>query len=147
MKIISVLSLLLLLLSCSDLTEPGMNDEEQIIAVLENIRIAFNLSDPAAIIAEYHPEFLHSGYTLEEEQQVWDSRLSNYIEMNYSQISVDFPISGYACASFTLQLISPEGSDSWQEPSAENGDLSYFYKSGNGWKVYGNQEEFKSDNY
>ncbi|MBN1949089.1 MAG: hypothetical protein JW784_05055 [Candidatus Cloacimonetes bacterium] len=145
MRFIAVLTLLLLLVSCSDLTEAGMNDEEQIIAVLENIRLAFNLSDEAAILAEYHPEFLHNGYSLEEEQQLWDSRLNNYVEMSYSDMSVNFSASNFACVTFILQLLSPDGIDFWQEPSTENGDLSYFYKSGTGWKIYGNQEEFKKE--
>jgi hypothetical protein len=80
----------------------------------------------------YHQLFNHNGYSYGSESIRWEIRLNDFNEMTFDNI--DIVINGdFATASFVMHL----DNTSLNEPSDENGDLSYFYYDYGSWKLCG----------
>jgi len=138
MKYLTFLSLCILISSCSGFSSSEDINEAEIIEMLEDIRIAFNLADIDQIMSHYHSEYFHNGDLYEDEIIRWESRLNNYVELDITGIDIDLD-DGFAIAYFTLILRTSDNTESWSEPSDENGDISYLIFNSNTWEVYGNQ--------
>jgi len=138
MKYLIIFFLSILLINCTGFSSTEDINKSEIIEMLDDIRIAFNMADPDQIISHYHSDFFHNGDLYEDELIKWESRLINYAEMDMLDIEID--INGeFAIAYLTLSFTEQSDTDSWEEPSEENGDLSYLIFDGNEWQIYGNQ--------
>ncbi len=132
--------IVVLLSGCSGLSSTEDVNKSLITEMLEDIRIAFILADLNAIMSHYHSDYFHNGDFFADEEVKWESRLIEYSEIDITDLDID--ISGnFAVASFNLDLISENGSSLYQEPSAENGDLSYLYYENGEWQIFGNQQD------
>ena len=106
----------------------------EIEEIIESVRSAYNSGDLAGIMENYHPLFLHKGNSIQNELLIWEIRLNQFPTMDYEDLQIE--LSGdFATADFTLFL----GENIFAEPSAENGDLSYFYRTFDGWLLCGNE--------
>jgi hypothetical protein len=133
-KIILIIILCLLFQTSCDLTSPKEVDNMQILNIFEEIKVAFDFNDLAGIMSHYHPEFLNNANDWVDEEIIWQIRLNDYAIFYSSNHSID--INGnFAVVSFQMQL----DDEYYSEPTAENGDLSYFYKTPEGWMICGNE--------
>jgi len=142
MKYLVSIFILLLLLSCSDLSSPEEVNTSMIKEILENIETAFNFADSEVIMSYYHPDFLHNGDNYQNEELRWQIRSIDYNEIMISDIEIEFFTDFSAIANFTLILKSINNEEEFSEPSNENGDISYFHKESGEWKILGNQLEY-----
>ena len=132
---------MMLFFSCDSSSSPDNIDENMIREILQNIALAFNYGNIEEIMIYYHPDFLHNGDDLDSEHTLWELRSIEYNELEIENVEIGFLNDDYATASFILRFIGNSGSDSWDEPSDENGDLSYFFLDFSGWMIIGNQME------
>jgi ketosteroid isomerase-like protein len=130
-----ILISILLLGACND-SNSKTQDRTRVEDMVEAIRDAFNNDDIEAIMAEYHPDFLHNGRTLSEERQVWQARMIDYSDMMIDNLSVEVD-SDDATASFKLSLTNLNGTVVSEEPR-DHGDVSFFRKDDGTWKIIGN---------
>lgn len=122
----------LLFVSC-DLSSPEEVDNAEIEDIFTSIESAFIFADLDKIMDYYHPEFLHGTDTYNFERIIWEIRLNDYEVLEISDIDIDLN-DEFAVVSFTMQL----GDITSLEPSAEFGDISYFYREYGEWKICGN---------
>ncbi|MEA1973235.1 MAG: hypothetical protein U9N34_08090, partial [Candidatus Cloacimonadota bacterium] len=127
---------LILLMSCSGLSESQEVDDFEIKNILEDLALAFNSSDIDAILQNYHPQFTHNGNELHEERIIWQVRINDYEFLEIENISIEYLESYKAIVSFTAKF------DEIEFSCPENiSDFSYFYIMNNDWKIIGNQEQ------
>jgi len=138
LKIYLLPLIFLLITACSGFSSPDEIDTYEIEQMIEDIRISFNLADIDQIMFHYHSEFFHNGDLHADEEIRWESRLTSYTEMKFSQLDIDVN-DEFAVVYFDLEFISEDTSLSWEEPSSENGDISYLYFFEGRWRIYGNQ--------
>ncbi|MBT3756615.1 MAG: hypothetical protein HOK80_09550 [Candidatus Cloacimonetes bacterium] len=128
------LLLILVIIFCfsCDTTSPEELDKNAILDILDSIQTNFNFDDLNGIMQNYHQLFNHNGYSYGSESIRWEIRLNDFNEMTFDNI--DIVINGdFATASFVMHL----DNTSLNEPSDENGDLSYFYYDYGSWKLCG----------
>ncbi len=135
MKYLFPLFVLIFLFSIScDTTSPEELDKNEIIDILDSIQSNFNFDDLDGIMQYYHLDFSHNGDDYEwERNTIWFTRLNDYQNLNFENIEITLN-GNYATASFIMHL----DETSTDEPSDENGDISYFYRDLDGWKLCGN---------
>jgi len=119
------------LISCSDTSSPEDVAEAQILEILDTIIASFTFGDLDGIMQNYHPNFLHNGDDYDFEEIRWEIRLNNYTEIDFTDIDI-VPDGDSATVSFTMKL----DEDVFNEPE-DNGDISYFYRDFDGWKICG----------
>ncbi|MBN2461811.1 MAG: nuclear transport factor 2 family protein [Candidatus Cloacimonetes bacterium] len=129
------------LLACNKVSSPGEANAAEINQLLNDLELAFNYHDLDEIMTFYHEDFLHNGNDFDAETVIWDNRLLDYLELEIDNITVDVISGEYAVASFTMTLSNQDGFVTSQEPSQENGDLSYLQLFFSDWKIVGNQQE------
>ncbi|HPR18471.1 MAG TPA: nuclear transport factor 2 family protein [Candidatus Cloacimonadota bacterium] len=132
MKYFLVVLLAISLFSC-DLSSPSEVNKAQIEEIFEGIKTAFDFKDVDALMQYYHADFLHNTDDWGDEYAVWQIRMNEYDTFDFANIEIDTHNS-FATVSLTMTLDNEQTS----EPTDENGDLSYFYKTEDGWKVCGN---------
>ncbi len=133
-KFLILISIIFICLSSCDLSSPKDVNETEIKNIFAEIKSAFNFADIDGIMQHYHPAFLHNSNNWDDEYTVWQIRLNDFAVFDYEDLQIDFN-NNFAMVSFTLYL----GENIFQEPTSENGDLSYFYQSFDGWKLCGNE--------
>lgn len=138
MRIIVITLLCLLSFSCSDLSSPKDVNKAQIEDIFDSIKISFNMIDPDGIMDCFHPDFLHHENNFDDERIIWETRINSYTEIDFSDIEIDFIGNNFANVSFQMTFFFDNDNIVWNEPSEENGDISYFYKDFDTWKVCGN---------
>ena len=136
-----LLLLLLFIIGCQG-TDPQVYARAKIKEKLTNIELAFNLSNLSGIMENYYDFFVQEedGYPLDKAdiEERWIQRLEIYAELNIRQIEIDLVGNNWAIVSCELVFFDGEEEYVWQEPSQENGDISYFYKDLAGtWKICG----------
>ncbi len=128
---IFLLITLMFSLSC-DTTSPDELDKNAILDILDSIQSNFNFDDLDGIMQNYHQFYSHNGYDLASESTKWEIRLNDYNELIFDDI--DIVLNGdFAIASFQLHL----DDTITNEPSDENGDISFFYYYYGDWKLCG----------
>ncbi|MCD4820181.1 MAG: hypothetical protein K8S23_15980 [Candidatus Cloacimonetes bacterium] len=129
-------SLLLLLISCSDLTSTEDLDKSRLNDIFDTIKTGFYENDSDLIMKTYHQDFLHNENDFNAEKLIWGIRV-----VNYDQIAIEnleFSIhENWASANFRLIFTYNDEETVFDEPSEELGDLSYFYKEFDTWFVCG----------
>jgi len=127
-----LLIIFIFIFSC-DTTSPEDLDKSMIIDILDSIQSNFNFDDLGGIMQYYHQDFLHNGDDFDWERDViWFTRLNDYGNLIFE--NVDIALNGnYATASFLMYLDETIS----QEPSDENGDISFFYYEHGNWKLCG----------
>jgi len=133
--------ILFVVLSCSDISSSEEENKVIIEQTLTDISIAFNFDDLSGIMDRYHPDFLHNGNDWNDEEFIWEGRMIEYLEMEITDVEIDLISSSRATAEFILTFRNSETEVIWNEPSEENGDLSYFSYVNSEWKISGNQIE------
>lgn len=131
----------LLIVSCSKFSSPQDIDTNNILMIFDNIKIAFAENDLEGIMQYYSNAFLHNGNNFDDEKTLWDIRLIDFTSIEFSDISIDFTGNNSAVAHFEMTLKYYEEEFSWEEPSSENGDISYFQIEDGKWLLVGNQQE------
>ncbi|MCK4311343.1 MAG: nuclear transport factor 2 family protein, partial [Candidatus Cloacimonetes bacterium] len=128
---------LILLISCCDTSSPEDVAEAQILEILDTIIASFTFNDLNEIMQNYHPDFLHNGDDYDFEVIRWEIRLNDYDEIDFTDIDIELD-GDFAKVYFTMTLYDNEGNSFvTQEPSEENGDISYFYREFDDWKICG----------
>lgn len=136
--LILLLIALSFLLSC-DLSSPNDINDSEITNLLDDIKIAFSMYDITEIMDQYSDDYLHNGNDYDDEYQIWDSRLINFTSIQFSDIEIEYIGDNYAEIYFTLKLSGDDGSFTWDEPSVENGDISYLKLINGNWRIFGNR--------
>ena len=137
MKYLVLIFIPILLFSCSDVSSPYQISEYEIEEILENIEDDFNFGDLQGIMSYYHPDFRHNQTNYWEEETDWQLRLADYNMIKFENIEIELNLP-FAQANFTMKLINENGTDIFQEPE-NHGDVSFFYREAEEWKIYGNQ--------
>ena len=143
MKNILLSFLFLLCISCSDSTSPKNVDKYLITSILEDIETAFSFDDIERIMNHYHPNFLHNENNFNDEYAIWEIRLLEYDEIEFTEIEISIN-DNFASAEFVMKLSSGEDFVIYNEPD-DNGDISYFYYDLDAWKICGNNFSVKKD--
>ena len=129
--LILLVSILLFSTSCKT-TSPEELDKNAIIDILDSIQSNFNFGDLDGIMQYYHQDFNHNGDNFDFERIRWEIRLNEYDELHFENIEINLN-GDYATASFVMHL----DETITQEPSDDNGDISYFYYEFGSWKLCG----------
>ena len=133
-KIILLLSLIIFFSISCDTTSPEELDKNEIIDILDSIQSNFNMNDLDGIMQYYHQDFNHNEDDFDWERDViWFTRLNDYDDLLFENIEITLN-ENYATASFIMHL----DETSTDEPSDENGDISYFFYDFESWKLCGN---------
>jgi len=123
---------LFFLTSC-DTTSPEEFDEQSIMEILDSVQSNFNFDDLDGIMQYYHEDFYHNGNDFEWERDViWFTRLNDFDNLNLQNIEIEVD-GDFATASFNMSL----DQTLTEEPSQENGDVSYFYYDQQKWLICG----------
>ncbi len=139
MRKLIFITILLPLLYCCDFSSSEEINDSEIHEIFDDIKIAFSMYDITEIMSHYNDSYLHNGNDYDDEYQIWDSRLNNYDAIDFIDIEITYIYDEYAEVTFTLELISGDNSQYWDEPSTDNGDISYFRDNNGTWEIYGNQ--------
>ena len=123
--------ILIFLISC-DTTSPEELDKNAILDILDSIQSNFNFDDPEGIMQYYHQDFFHNGDYYDFERIRWEIRLRDYDDLLFENIEIELN-GNYATAYFLMHL----DETITEEPSDENGDLSYFFYELGSWKLCG----------
>ncbi len=121
-----------IIVSC-DLSDPEDVDKAEIEDILNDIVISYTFLDLEGIMENYHLDFLHGSDSFNAEQIIWEIRQNEYDVMSITDIDIELN-DNFATAFFTLTF----DEQTTQEPSAEFGDMSYFYREYDDWKICGN---------
>ncbi|MCD6177611.1 MAG: hypothetical protein J7K29_07220 [Candidatus Cloacimonetes bacterium] len=133
MKYILILLAFILLFSIScDTTLSEDLDKNEIIDILDSIQSNFNFYNLDGIMQNYHQLFLHNGDDHDWERTIREIRLSEYDELHFENVEIDL-FGNYATANFLMHL----DETITDEPSDDNGDISYFYREFGNWKLCG----------
>ena len=134
MKYILILFVFILLFSTScDTTSSEELDKNAILDILDSIQLNFNMHlDPDDIMQYYHQNFNHNGDDFEWERTIWEIRLNDYDNLLFEDIEI-IVNGNYATASFIMHL----DEIITEEPSDDNGDISYFYRELGNWSLCG----------
>ena len=133
MKYIFILLVSILLFSTScDTTSPEELDKNEIIDILDSIQSNFNFDDLDGIMQYYHQNFNHNGNSYDWERTIWEIRLNDYDDLTFDNIDINLN-GNYATANFIMHL----DEIITEEPSDDNGDISYFYRELGSWKLCG----------
>jgi len=143
MKNILLFVLIILCISCSESTSPKNVDEYLINSILEDIESDFSFGFIEEIMNHYHPNFLHNENNFADEYVIWEIRLLEYNEIEFTEIEISIN-DNFATAEFVMKLSSGEDYDIFNEPE-DNGDISYFYYDLDEWKICGNNFSVKID--
>jgi len=120
-----------IIVSC-DLSDPEDVDKAEIEDILNDIVISYTFLDLEGIMGNYHPDFLHGADSYNSEQIIWEIRQNEYDVMSIADIYIELN-DNFATAFFTLTF----DEQTTQEPSTEFGDMSYFYREYDDWKICG----------
>lgn len=137
-KVIALLLIIVLFSACDFSSAAEVNDSE-LKDIFVDIEIAFSMLDIDEIMSHYNYQYLHNGNDYDDEYQIWDSRLNTYNVIDFNEIEISYVGDNYAEVTCILKLSNNSNSNSWEEPSLENGDVSYFKRIDGEWKIYGNQ--------
>ncbi|MDP8200771.1 MAG: hypothetical protein P9M11_01365 [Candidatus Tenebribacter burtonii] len=127
-----LLSVMLIILISCDTTSPEELDKNEIIDILDSIQSNFNFDDLDGIMQYYHPLFSHNGDDYDFERIRWEIRLNDYDELVFEDIEIT--LNGNSARAYFLMHLDETITD---EPSNENGDISYFYYEFGDWKLCG----------
>ena len=123
--------ILIFSISC-DTTSPEELDKNAILDILDSIQSNFNMDTVEGIMQYYHQDFLHDGDDNGFERIRWEIRLNDHEELLLQDIEII--VNGdFATASFIMHL----DDQTTEEPSDENGVLSYFFYELGSWKLCG----------
>lgn len=136
-RLIPILLLAVLLFSC-DVSSPKEADKAEILDILDSIKDSFNQVDLDGIMQHYHTDFLHNTDNYIFEEIVWQERLSQYYMIDFSEITIDLQ-GDFATANFIMTLYDDKGGSVVSQEPDDHGDISYFYREFNGWKICGNE--------
>lgn len=127
-----LLFLILFSITACDISSPQELDEAEIKDILRALETAFTFQEPETIMQHYHPEFLHGTNSYSAQQIIWEIRLNDHDLMKIENIEIDLN-ERFATAQFFLTF----DDQTTNEPSAEYGDMSYFYREYDQWKLCG----------
>ena len=130
--ILIILALILLFSISCDTTSPEELDKNEILDILDSIQLNFNMDNIDDIMQYYHQLFLHNGDDFDFERIRWVIRLNDYDNLLFEDIEI-IVNGNYATANFLMHL----DSFTTEEPSDDNGDISYFYYELGSWKLCG----------
>ena len=128
-----LLSFMFLFLTSCDTTSSEELDKNEIIDILDSIQSNFIMDDIDGIMQYYHQDFYHNGDSYNWEITIWEVRLNDYNDLIFEDIEIELN-GNYATANFLMYL----NDTITEEPSDVNGDISYFYRDLDGWKLCGN---------
>ncbi len=131
-RLIPILLLSVFLFSC-DVSSPEDADKAEILGVLDAIKDSFNQIDLDGIMQNYHPDFLHNTDNFTFEENVWQERINQYFLIDFLDIEIELH-DNFSTVSFIMKL----DEDVFNEP-VDHGDVSYFYREFEGWKICGNE--------
>ncbi len=127
-----LLALIFLFIISCDITSSEELDKNEIIDILDSIQSNFQFDDLYGIMQYYHQDFLHNEDDYDWEMFIWEQRIADYDELNFENIEIVLN-GNYATAYFLMHL-----DDTFtEEPSDENGDISYFFYESGSWKLCG----------
>ena len=135
--LIILLSFILLFSTSCETTSPEELDKNEIIDILDSIQSNFNMNDLDGIMQYYHQYFHHNGDDFEWERTIWELRLNDYNNLIFEDSEenpIEIIVNGdFATASFIMYL----DETITDEPSDDNGDISFFYYEHGNWKLCG----------
>jgi ketosteroid isomerase-like protein len=149
MKILkfSLIFFIFLIISC-DSTSPEIYAEAKIDEILTELVLSFNANDLDQIMQYYHQDYkqFQNGYYLSKSDiyDKWEYRLAEYLMLEIDDREIELIGDFRAVVHCKMSFLSLTGVLEFDEPSQENGDISYFYKTVSGeWKICGeNFHEF-----
>ena len=128
-----LLAFILLFSTSCDTTSSEELDKNEILDILDSIQSNFNFGDLDGIMQYYHLNFNHNGNDYDWERDViWFTRLNDYNDLIFENIEINLN-GNYATANFLMHL----DETATDEPSDNNGDISYFYRELGNWKLCG----------
>ncbi len=125
-------AIILIFTTSCDTTSPEELDKNAILDILDSIQSNFNMDNIEGIMQYYHQDFLHDGDDHDFERIRWEIRLNDNDELILENIEIILN-GNYATADFLMHL----DATTTDEPSDENGDLSYFFCELGSWKLCG----------
>ena len=141
MKHLGFLIFAIFIFSCAKLSSPNDVNTNSILSIFDDIEVAFIQQDLDGIMKFYAADFQHNGNNYDDEKTIWEIRLIDYTSLDFSEISIDFLSDYSAVVSFKMTLKYYEQETVTEEPSAENGDISYFQLLNGRWQIFGNQQQ------
>ena len=131
----------LIILAC-DVTSAEDYNEAKIKEILKDIELSFNLHDLDSIMENYNLNYryIKDGYAenFDDVREKWDARLLEYDSIEIREIEINQSGDFWVTVTCELVLIADGSEIVASEPSEENGDISYFYKSAQtGWQICG----------
>ena len=131
-RLILIFFLAVIIFSC-DVSSPDDADKAEILDILDSIKDSFHQIDLSGIMQNYHPDFLHNTNNYVFEENIWQERLNQYFLIDFLDIEIELQYN-FATVSFIMKL----DEDVFNEPE-DHGDVSYFYREFDGWKICGNE--------
>jgi len=122
----------------SDLSDEEI-EKSRINDVLLRVRDGFNDLEINSIMEYYDQDFLHDGKNKFNEEYVWNDRLSQYNYLELTDIDIEYG-GDFAVVHFIAKYSKSGSQAIFIEPD-DIGDMSYFRKIGNEWKIYGDQHD------
>lgn len=132
------LSLLLAIPSCSKTTEPGKAAVIQIDRFLDDLEVAVLQYEPEKIIEHLHPDFFHNGRDRYDQELIWHQRVLHFHTLKIEERDISV-YKETAVTAFKMTFTGTDTISVTEEPSKQNGDISYLLKENGKWFMYGNQ--------
>ncbi len=142
MKIAKFLLFLIIFIISCDSTNPKIYAEAKINEILTDLELSFNSNDLDQIMKYYHSDYRQykDGYYLSKADiyDKWEYRLAEYSILDIDEREIEVSGDFWAVVTCKMSLISDDEILEYNEPSEENGEISYFYKTSSGeWKICG----------
>ncbi len=129
--------LIFTLMSCKKASSSDDLNKGDIIQILQGIEDHFNMIETNQIFNFYDDDFFHRGKSIIQERIIWQDRQAQFSNLTFKNIDIDLE-NNYATVSFLMVFSDGQNETIFIEPH-DIGDVSYFKKINNEWKIYGNQ--------
>jgi len=139
MKLILIMILSCILLSCFSNTNDDDIQRSRIMDRLQRVQEAFNQANWDTIMNYYHPNFYHNGQNYYTQRLIWREMTAFYNRISIDIINIDVN-EDYAIARFVLYYYDMNNQYGPYIEPEHRGDISYFYYDRGEWWVYGNQK-------
>jgi len=132
--LIGLLILMIALGSCS--LKDGNPSESSIKDILYDLEVAFNTKDRYRFFQHFHPDYNHDSGSFGQVREAWLNLMASYDLIAIRNIVVE--VDGQNAIAYFTMIFTDDGIESEVYAPIQNGELSYFGKDGNVWKVIGN---------
>ena len=130
----------LLFTSCIKTTSAKEVMEYQITDIIEDVVTDFNFNQLDNLMTNFSSSFYHNERDFDEEKHFWQSLLYQYTSVSIDSVSITLQSNNMVIASFDITFENSSTTQTYNEPSNEFGDLSYFIREDGKWKIIGKNE-------